>query len=202
MIIRRGTDRGHGNYGWLDTRYTFSFANYYNPDWMGWNSLLVLNEDRIKAGTGFPMHSHEHMEIITYVISGVLEHKDSEGNVGRIHAGEFQYMTAGDGVTHSEHAVEDTHLIQMWVKPNGVHNVSYWQGTGIVKDPKLDMIIETVVVEGEYTINNSWAHIISGKITSHDLVAGDSFGGTTIIKCAQRCKLLLLRQVSPSFRQD
>lgn len=202
MIIRRSTDRGHGNYGWLDTRYTFSFANYYDPAWVGWNSLLVLNEDRIKAGTGFPMHSHAHMEIITYVISGVLEHKDSEGNTGRIHTGEFQYMTAGSGVTHSEYAIEDTHLIQIWVKPNGVHQVSYWQGTGPVIDSKLDMTIEKVVVQGEYTINNSWVHVISGHITSHNLGVGDSFGGSTIIKCAQRCELLLLRQVSPSYTKD
>ncbi|WDI33170.1 pirin family protein [Hyphococcus flavus] len=121
ITIRKNVDRGHANHGWLDARHTFSFANYYHPDHMGFRSLRVMNEDRINPGAGFPTHPHDNMEIITYVLEGTLAHQDSTGGGGVITPGIVQYMSAGTGVTHSEFNASDTepvHLYQIWITPN------------------------------------------------------------------------------------
>lgn len=118
--IRRSQDRGHANYGWLDAHYTFSFAAFHDPDFMGFSKLRVLNQDLIQPGHGFPSHAHRDMEIVTYMLEGVLEHKDSMGNGSQIRPGEVQLMSAGSGVTHSEFNASQTsyaHLMQMWVLP-------------------------------------------------------------------------------------
>ena len=120
ITIRKSEDRGHADHGWLDARHTFSFAGYHDPSWVHFGPLRVLNQDRIGAGEGFGTHPHDNMEIVTYVLEGELEHKDSMGNGSRIKPGEVQYMSAGTGVTHSEFNPspdDPLHLLQMWVFP-------------------------------------------------------------------------------------
>lgn len=117
--VRRSNERGKANYGWLDTNYTFSFSDYYDPGHMGFRDLRVINEDFIEPGQGFPKHGHRDMEIITYMIDGELSHRDSMGNGETVRKNEVQRMTAGTGVLHSEYSspTDRTHLLQIWILP-------------------------------------------------------------------------------------
>jgi len=119
--VRKGADRGHANHGWLDTYHTFSFAGYQDPEHTRFRSLRVMNEDWVQPGQGFGTHPHRDMEIVTYVLEGALEHRDSMGNGEVLRPGEFQRMSAGSGITHSEFNPSDSepvHLYQIWLYPD------------------------------------------------------------------------------------
>jgi hypothetical protein len=121
LAVRKSSDRGHANHGWLDTKHTFSFADYYDPEHMGFRALRVINEDVIAAGAGFGTHGHREMEIVTYVLEGGIAHKDSLGSGGVITPGELQHMSAGSGIRHSEFnasQTEQAHMLQIWLLPS------------------------------------------------------------------------------------
>ena len=121
ITTRKSNERGHAGHGWLDSYHSFSFADYYDPQWMGFRSLRVINDDLVMPRMGFGMHPHRDMEIITYILSGQLAHQDSMGNGRTITPGEFQYMSAGTGVRHSEQnpsGTEPVRLLQIWIQPD------------------------------------------------------------------------------------
>ncbi len=121
ITVRHANDRGRANFGWLDSKHTFSFGHYYDPKHMGFSALRVINDDTVTPGAGFDTHGHRDMEIISYVLEGEIAHKDSEGNIKVLPAGEFQLMSAGSGIYHSEFNHSTTHslhFLQIWIQPN------------------------------------------------------------------------------------
>lgn len=182
ITIRRASERGHGNFGWLDTRHTFSFGHYFDPKQMGFSVLRVINEDRVQAGAGFPSHSHRDMEILSYVLDGALEHKDSTGSGGVIRYGDVQRMSAGAGVTHSEFNAsrsEPVHFLQIWLEPErrGLP-ASYEEKRFDVEDKRgrLRLIAARDARDGALTIHQDatvYAAILDGgKDVTHRFAAG------------------------------
>ena len=151
IAIRHSSQRGHANHGWLDTSHTFSFANYYDPKHMGFGALRVINEDRVSPGKGFGSHGHQDMEILTYVLSGALAHKDSMGNVETLFANDLQRMTAGTGIVHSEFngsRTEPVHFLQIWLEPavNGLP--PSYQQLSLTEKQKLGKLLLVASPEG------------------------------------------------------
>lgn len=150
LKIHRGTDRGAAEHGWLHSRFSFSFAEYYNPQRMGFGALRVINDDTIEAGKGFGMHPHQNMEIISIVTKGALEHRDSQGNHGLITAGEIQYMSAGSGVHHSEYASTDSSasLFQIWIRPNRKGGTPLYAQRGFISHDRSNQWLLLVSADG------------------------------------------------------
>jgi len=151
IAIRKSSQRGHANHGWLDTFHTFSFAGYYDPEHMGFGALRVINEDRVSPGKGFGSHGHEDMEILTYVLSGALAHKDSMGNVETLYANDLQRITAGSGIVHSEFngsRTEPVHFLQIWLEPaeNGLQ--PSYQQLSLTEEQKLGKLVLVASPEG------------------------------------------------------
>ncbi|MSU56987.1 MAG: pirin family protein [Pedosphaera sp.] len=175
MTIRRSDERGHANHGWLDSHFTFSFADYHDPAHMGFRSLRVINDDKVAPGGGFGMHPHRDMEIITYILSGALEHKDSMGNGRIIRPGEVQYMAAGTGVQHSEFnpsEKEAVHLLQIWIVPDHKGAKPRYEEKSIAKAKTgaLHLIASKTGRDGSIAINQD-ADFYVGKLASGDKVA-------------------------------
>ena len=169
ITLRKSQDRGYADHGWLKSYHSFSFAGYHDADHMGWGNLRVINEDRIAPGTGFGTHGHRDMEIISYVLSGNLAHKDSMGNVKGIPPGDVQRMSAGKGVMHSEfnHAQgQETHFLQIWIEPNvtGI-SPSYEQTTVPASDKQGALkLVAAPVGEGASVALHADARIYAGLL--------------------------------------
>lgn len=209
LIIRRSSDRGHANHGWLDSRHSFSFADYYDEKHMGFRSLRVINEDRVAPSGGFPNHPHRNMEIFSYVIDGTLEHKDSMGNGRRLKPGQIQLMSAGTGVTHSEFnpsTTEAVHFLQIWITPrqNGLTpNYSEWHPAPDTENSSKILVISADGRDNSARIQQDadvyrvrlasgesiqhalkpsrglWLQMISGTATTHECLLKAGDGAST-----------------------
>lgn len=179
LTVRKSNERGHADHGWLNTRFSFSFADYYDPNHMGYRSLRVINDDHIAEGRGFGAHPHRDMEILTYVLQGKLAHKDSMGQVEVLGPNEIQKMSAGTGVVHSEYngsETEPVHLLQIWIEPKTRGTTPSYEQLKFEPAEKLDrfkLLASPEKVAGAATINQdatvSVAELTPGKELSYPL---------------------------------
>ena len=179
--IRKSDERGHANHGWLDSHFSFSFAEYFDPEHVQFRTLRVLNDDRVAGGAGFPTHPHRDMEIVTYVLEGALEHRDSMGNGSVIKPGDVQYMSAGTGVTHSEFnpSKEPLRLLQIWMLPQKTGLKPAYDQKNFSpqeKRGKLRLVVSPDGAEGSVKIrqdNSLYATLLDkGESVRHELRPG------------------------------
>jgi redox-sensitive bicupin YhaK (pirin superfamily) len=201
LVLRPSSHRGSSNHGWLNSRFSFSFADYYDPEHMGFSKLRVINDDIIQPSKGFDTHGHRDMEIISYVLEGNIAHKDSQGNVRTLPAGEFQLMSAGSGISHSEHNHSNTDvlkLLQIWIEPNvkgqapGYQQKDFGQNEGLthVISPdeingtlriKQDMHLHQLILKANQqtelssSLPNQYIQLVSGnlEVNGVEMSAGD-----------------------------
>lgn len=199
--LRKANQRGSANFGWLNSKYSFSFADYYDPEQMGFSALRVINDDTIAPSSGFATHGHRDMEIISYVLEGHIEHKDSRGNTKILPAGEFQLMSAGQGILHSEYNASDSNplrLLQIWIQPNVSGGSARYQQKKFVQQPGLTTIItptgenDTLQIKQQAQLHqlllepntsldfsakrkNVYVHLVSGQLAVNEqtMAAGD-----------------------------
>lgn len=181
ITIRRAAERGHADHGWLDTYHTFSFADYYDPDHMGFRTLRVINEDRVAPGRGFGTHGHRDMEIISYVLDGALAHRDSMGTDGVIRPGEVQRMSAGTGVMHSEmngSDAERVHFLQIWIVPERRNLAPSYEQKAFPEEERrgmLKLVASPDASDGSVKIHQDvrlYTALLDGHSVTHDFAAG------------------------------
>ncbi|HNY29371.1 MAG TPA: pirin family protein [Fibrobacteria bacterium] len=180
--VRKAEDRGGFEFGWLSTRHTFSFGDYFDDEWMGYSALRVINEDVVAPGTGFGMHGHRHMEIVTWVLSGTLRHQDSLGHGQDLTAGEIQRMSAGTGIRHSESnpsPSEPVHLLQIWIQPDGAPSAPSYEQIRLPEgcmEGRLHPVATPDGREGSARIGQDTVlragRLATGQKLSHPLVPG------------------------------
>jgi redox-sensitive bicupin YhaK (pirin superfamily) len=201
LVLRQSSQRGNADHGWLKSQHTFSFAEYYDPAHMGFSKLRVINQDIVQSSKGFGTHGHRDMEILSYVLEGTIAHKDSQGNIRTLPAGEFQLMSAGSGITHSEYNHSDKEVLkflQIWIEPNvkgqapGYQQQDFGHGEGLthIISPdgikgtlqiKQDMHIHQLILSAGQQTNltsvlpNQYVHLVSGKlhVNGVEMLAGD-----------------------------
>jgi hypothetical protein len=205
ITVRHNEDRGPTHLGWLDSRHTFSFGGYYDPHHIGVSALRVINDDKVIPGAGFATHSHQDMEIISYVKKGTIEHKDSMGHVEVLPAGEFQLMSAGAGVTHSEYnpsSTEPLEFLQIWIQPNKLGIEPGYQqkkfarkaGLQLIASPDArhgslllhqDAFFYQLIVQDEQGVSHElgsgrtlYVHVVSGELSMHGEILGEGDGAT------------------------
>ncbi len=201
ITVRKSADRGHVSFGWLNAKHSFSFGSYHDPRHMGHSALRVINQDIVKAGTGFPPHGHDNMEILTLVLRGAITHRDSMGNEARLPAGEFQLMSAGTGVTHSEYNREaDTlELLQIWLYPDVENAEPRYQQKRFPEADGLQLVVspdgehDSLLIRQQARIHhgrfkaaqdavhtlvgkNAWVQLITGEIVVNDSLLQDGDG--------------------------
>ncbi|EJN8558954.1 MULTISPECIES: pirin family protein [Vibrio] len=194
ITVRHAADRGRANFGWLDSKHTFSFGSYYDPQHMGFSELRVINDDVVKPGAGFDTHGHRDMEIISYVLEGVIAHKDSEGNVKTLPAGEFQLMSAGKGIYHSEYNAsnQDTlRFLQIWIQPNTFGTKPGYQQKDFGRNPGLTTIATPTGENGTL--------LIKQDATLHQLILEPSSELNFEIESGRK---LFIHQVTGSLSVD
>ncbi|EPF2928101.1 pirin family protein [Vibrio navarrensis] len=179
ISVRQAQERGRANFGWLDSKHTFSFGSYYDPQHMGFSALRVINDDKVIPGAGFETHGHRDMEIISYVLSGTIAHKDSEGNVQTLPAGQFQLMSAGKGIYHSEFnasKADDLRFLQIWIEPNSLGGQPGYQQKDFGREPGLTPIATPDGREGTLHIKQdatlSQLILASGESLNLEVQAG------------------------------
>jgi len=177
--IRHSDERGRGYHGWLDSRHSFSFAGYYDPRHMGHSALRVINDDRVAPGAGFDTHGHRDMEIISLVLEGELEHRDSQGNVQRLPAGEFQLMSAGSGIRHSEYNAstrKPVHFLQIWIEPDRAGGEPGYQQKRFEQRPGLTLVASPDGADGSLRMRQDarlyQLHLEPGQALSQALESG------------------------------
>ena len=225
IVLRPATARGHADHGWLDTRHTFSFADYYDPAHMGFGPLRVINEDRVAPGAGFGAHGHRDMEIFSYVVAGALAHKDSMGNGSTIRPGDVQVMSAGTGVRHSEFngsATEPVHFLQIWIEPDRAGGAPRYAEAHFAADEKRNRLrlilsqdgregslamqqnasVYASLLEAGHSVEHAlahgrraWAQVIKGAITANGARAGAGDG----LAVSGEEKLILAAQEDAEF---
>jgi quercetin 2,3-dioxygenase len=182
LTVRKSAERGHADHGWLDSHHTFSFASYYDPDYLGFGPLRVINEDRVAPGRGFGAHPHRDMEILSYVLKGKLAHRDNLGHTEVLGPNEIQYMSAGTGVTHSEFNGSESelvHFFQIWIEPKSRGTKPRYAQLKFEPEEKLNrfkLLASPNQVPGAATINQdssvSVAELTPGKSLSYGLATG------------------------------